>query len=154
MFGLKRKAKALRETFVAGATNTGNVTATVGSKLVLNWHGTPAQRDDVLRMFPGMRDKMMPGLDLGTFADGIIATIHDDGMSPDNHGSNIQSIAILWRVFTTPLDGSDRTYGDPIAIYGDLIPFTNMHAAFELSEQINDQFKVTWKISVMKGRTP
>jgi hypothetical protein len=44
MFGLKGKAKMWRETFVAGATNTGNVTATVGNKLVLNWHGTPTQR--------------------------------------------------------------------------------------------------------------
>jgi hypothetical protein len=48
MFGLKRKAKELRESFVAGATNIGNVTATVGNKLVLNWHGTPTQRDGVL----------------------------------------------------------------------------------------------------------
>jgi hypothetical protein len=40
MFGLKRKAKEWRESFVAGVTNTGNVTATVGNKLVLNWHGT------------------------------------------------------------------------------------------------------------------
>lgn len=146
MFGLKRKAKALRETFVAGATNTGNVTATVGSKFVLNWHGTPTQRDDTLRMFPGIRDKTMPGLDLGTFADGVIATIHDDGMSPDNHGSNIQSIAMLWRVFTTRLDGGGT--------YGDLIAHANLHAAFELQEQIDDEFKITWKISVMKGRTP
>jgi hypothetical protein len=60
MFGLKRKAKELRESFVAGATNTGNVTATVGSKLVLNWHGTPSQRDGALQLFPGIRDKMMP----------------------------------------------------------------------------------------------
>lgn len=53
MFGLKRKAKMWRESWVAGATNTGNVTATVGNKLVLNWHGTPTQRDDALRLFPG-----------------------------------------------------------------------------------------------------
>jgi hypothetical protein len=44
MFGLKRKAKMWRESC--------NVTATVGNKLVLNWHGTPSQRDDVLQMFP------------------------------------------------------------------------------------------------------
>jgi hypothetical protein len=87
MFGLKRKAKMLRESFVAGATNTGNVTATVGSKLVLNWHGTSTQRDGVLQMFPVIRDKLMPGVELGSFADAIIASIHDDGMSPDNESS-------------------------------------------------------------------
>jgi hypothetical protein len=144
MFGLKRKAKTLREAFVAGRSNTGNVTATVGNKLVLNWHGTPTQRDGVLQMFPDIRDKTIPDLDLGSCADGIIATIHDDGMSSDNHGANIQTIAMLWRVFTTRLDGGGA--------YGDLIAHTNMHAAFELHEQINDQFKVTWKISVMNGR--
>ena len=32
MSGLKRKAKIWREAWVAGATNTGNVTATVGNK--------------------------------------------------------------------------------------------------------------------------
>jgi hypothetical protein len=52
MFGLIRKAKMLRESFVAGATNTCNVTAAVGDKFVLNWHGTPTQRDDALKMFP------------------------------------------------------------------------------------------------------
>jgi hypothetical protein len=146
MFGFKSKLKTLRETFVAGVTNTGNVTATVGNKLVLNWHGTPTQRDGVLQMFPAIRDKMMPDLELGSCADGIIASIRDDGMSQDDHGSNIQSIAMLWRVFTTRLDGGGT--------YGDLIAHTNMHAAFELHEQINDQFKITWKISVMRGRTP
>jgi hypothetical protein len=95
MFGLKRKAKALRESFVAGATNTGNVTATVGSKLVLDWHGTPTQRDDALRLFPIMRDKLMPGVELGSFADAVIASIHDDGMSPDNDTSNVQVIAMF-----------------------------------------------------------
>ena len=111
---------------MAGATNTGNVTATVGNKLVLNWHGTPTQRDDVLRMFPVLvRDKLMPGAELGTCADAVIASIHDDGMSSDNLGSNIQSLAMLWRVFTTRLD--DGTYGD-------LIAHTNMHATFELHE--------------------
>ena len=96
--------KMLRELFVAGATNTGNVTATVGNKLVLNWHGTPTQRDGVLRMFPVIRDKMMPDVELGSFADATIANIHDEGMSPDSDGSNIQTIAMLWRVFTTRLD--------------------------------------------------
>jgi hypothetical protein len=98
MFGLKHKAKMLRQSWVllrqswvAGATNTGNVTATVGNKLVLNWHGTPTQRDDCLRIFPVMvRDKFTPGMELGNCADAIIATIHDGGMSPDGVGSNIQ----------------------------------------------------------------
>ena len=146
MFGLKRKAKMWRESWVAGATNTGNVTATVGNKLVLNWHGTPTQRDDALRLFPRLvRDKLMPGVDLGSCADAIIASIHDDGMSPDDLGSNIQTVAMLWRVFTARLD-DDTTYGD-------LITHTNLHAAFELHEQPNDQFKVTWKINVMRGKS-
>jgi hypothetical protein len=88
----------------------------------------------------------MPDVELGSFADAVIAGIHDDGMSPDNEMSNVQTIAMLWRVFTTVLD-DDCTYGD-------LIAHTNMHATFELHELINDQFKVTWKISVMRGRTP
>jgi hypothetical protein len=134
MFGLKGKANALRESWVADATNTCNVTATVGNKLVLNWHGTPTQRDGVLQMFPVIRDKMTPGEELGNCADAIIASIHDVGMSPDDHGSNIQSIAMLWRVFTTRLDNGT---------YGDLITHTNMHATFEVHEQPNDQFKVT-----------
>ena len=105
MFGLKGKAKLWRELLVAGATNTGNVTATVGNKLVLNWHGTPTQRDDLLQMFPVLiRDKLLPGVEPGNCADAIIASIHDDGMSPDDVGSNIQTIAMLWRVFTTRVD--------------------------------------------------
>jgi hypothetical protein len=145
MFELKRKAKMWRESWVAGATNTGNVTATVGDKLVLNWHGTPTQRDDALRLFPVLvRDKLLPGVELGTCADAIIANIHDDGMSSDDLGSNIQTIAMLWRVFTTRLD--DGTYGD-------LITHANLHAAFELHEQPNDQFKITWTINVMRGRS-
>jgi hypothetical protein len=145
MFGLKRKAKMWRESWVAGTTNTGNVTATVGNRLVLNWHGTPTQRDDALRLFPVLvRDKLMPGVELGSCADAIIASIHDDGISSDNLGSNIQTIAMLWRVFTTRLD--DGTYGD-------LIAHTNLHAAFELHEKPNDQFKVTWRINVMRGRS-
>ena len=144
MFGLKRKAKMWRESFVAGATNTGNVTATVGDKLVLNWHGTPSQRDDCLRLFPTLvRDKMLPGVELGNCADAVIASVHDQGMLSDNLGSNIQSMAMLWRVFTTRLD--DGTYGD-------LIGHANLHAAFELHELPNDQFKITWKVNVMRGR--
>jgi len=57
--------------------------ATMGDKLVLNWHGTPTQRDGVLQMFPVIRDKSMPGVELGGCADAVIASIHDDGMSPD-----------------------------------------------------------------------
>lgn len=145
MFGLKDKVKAWRESFQAGAANTGNVTATVGNKLVLNWHGTPTQRDGALRMFPVIRDKMTPGVDLGNCADAAIASIHDHGMSRDKDGSNIQTIAMLWRVFTTRLDEGT---------YGDLIAHANMHAAFEVHELPNDEFKVTWKISVMRGKTP
>jgi hypothetical protein len=146
--------KMWRESFVAGVTKTGNVTATVGNKQVLNWHGTPTQRDDVLRTFPVIRDKTMPGVELEGFADATIASIHDDGMSSDRLGSNIQTIAILWRVFTTRLDGGG-TYGNlnDGVTYGDLIGFRNLHATFELHEQINDQFKVTWKISVARGRS-
>jgi len=144
MFGLLRK---LGQSFVAGATNTGNVTATVSDRLVLNWHGTLSQRDDALRMFPVIRDRMMPDVELGSFADAMIAAIHDDGMSPDNDMSNMQSIAMLWRVFTTRFDGD----GDAVT-YGDMIGFANLHAAFELHEQVNDEFKITWKVSVMRGK--
>jgi GYF domain 2 len=144
--GMKRKAKMLRESFVAaGVTNTGKVTATVGNKRVLNWHGTATQRDDALRMFPGIRDRMMPGVELGSFADAMIAVIHEEGMSPDDFMSSVQTIAMLWRVFTTPFDPNGTTYGELIAI-------ANMHAAFKLHEQPNGEFKVTWKISVMRGR--
>ncbi len=143
--GLKRNAKMWRESFVAGATNTGNVTATVRDKLVLNWHGTPTQRDEALKLFPVIRDRMMPGVELGSFADAMIANIHDDGMSPDNDMANFQILAMLWRVFTTAFD-DDITYGD-------LIDFKNLHATFELLEQMNDQFKITWKIDVMQAKT-
>ena len=61
MFGLKRKAKLWRELFVAGACNTGNVSATVSGKLVLSWHGTPTQKDDALKMLPVIQQRMMPG---------------------------------------------------------------------------------------------
>lgn len=143
MFGLLRKMKEMREAFTAGATNTGNVTATVGDKLVLNWHGTPSQKDGVLKMLPVMRDRMMPDVELGSFADGLISSVHDDGMSPDSTGNNMQTIAMLWRIFTTKLD--DGTYGD-------LIGFANMHCAFQLHEQPGDQFKITWNVRVMGGR--
>jgi hypothetical protein len=96
MFGLRRRAKMLRESLVAGAANTGNLTATVSNKLELNWYETPTQRDGVLEMLPVIRDKLMPGVELGRFADAIIASIHDDCMSPDNEGSNVQSLAMLY----------------------------------------------------------
>jgi hypothetical protein len=115
-------------------------------QLVLNWHGTPSQVDDCLRIFPTMvRDKFTPGEELGTSADAIIANIHDGDMSPDNLGSNIQSLAMLWRVFTTRLDDGGT--------YGDLVGLANMHATFELHELPNDEFKITWKISVMFARS-
>ena len=72
MFGLKRAAKMWREAFAAGATNTGNVTATVGNKLVLNWHRTPTQRDGVLQMFPVIRDAHQRCMD---FYDSYLAPI-------------------------------------------------------------------------------
>jgi hypothetical protein len=61
MFGLKRKAKLWRESFAAGTSNTGNVSATVSGKLVLSWHGTPTQKDDALKMLPVIQQRMMPG---------------------------------------------------------------------------------------------
>ena len=129
MFGMRSKIKGLRESWTAGATNTGNVTATVGSKLVLNWHGTPSQKDGVLKMLPVIRDRMMPDVGLGSFADAMIAAIHDDGMSPDPNMSNMQTIAMLWRVFTTRLVDDDGTYGD-------LIGHANMHATLSCTSNL------------------
>jgi hypothetical protein len=91
MFGLKHKMKLWRESFRAGASNTGNVSATVSGKLVLSWHGTPTQKDDALRLFPGIQQRMRPGVSLEDFADAAIANIHDEGMAPDDVGRNIQS---------------------------------------------------------------
>ena len=88
----------------------------------------------------------MPGVELGNCADAIIANVHDDGMSPDQLGSDIQSIAMLWRAFTTPVDRNL-----PDLTYGDLIATTNLHVAYEVEDQPNDQFKVTWKISTTPG---
>jgi hypothetical protein len=142
--GLGRMFREIRESWTAGASNTGNVTATVDDRLVLNWHGTASQKDGVLELLPKMRDKMMPDVDIGTFADGLVASIHDDGMSSDSTSSNLQTIAMLWRVFTTKLESGT---------YGDLVGRANLHCAFQLHEQPGDQFKITWKISVMRGRT-
>jgi hypothetical protein len=149
MSGLKRTAKLWRENIAAGFTNTCNVTGTVGNKQVLNWKGTPTQRDDLLRTFPTLiRDKLTPGEALESCADAIIANIADDGMASNDFGRNVQSIAMLWRVFTTPLDRND-----PGGVtYGDVITFKNLHVAFEKHEQPNDQFNVTWNITMMQPR--
>jgi hypothetical protein len=149
MSGLKRTAKLWRENIAAGFTNTCNVTATVGNKQVLKWAGTPTQRDDVVRLFPTLiRDKLLPGEELGNCADALIANIDDDGMATDKLGSNIQSIAMLWRLFTTPLDRND-----PGGLtYGDVITFKNLHIAFEKHELPNDQFNVTWNITMTQPR--
>ena len=148
MFGLKRNVKEWREAFIAGANNTGNVSATVSGKLVLSWRGTPIQKDDALKLFPVIQQRMMPEASLESFADAVIASIHDGGMARDDEARNIQTIAMLWRLFTTQVD-----HNDPGFTYGDLVAVKNFHVAFELHEQPNDQFKVTWNISVMSGRT-
>ena len=116
MFGLKRKVQLLRESFTAGASNTGNVSAIVSGKLVLSWHGTPTQKDDALKMFPVIQQRMMPEVSPESFADATIASIHDEGMASTDHGRNIQSIAMLWRLFTTPVD-----HNVPGFTYGDLV---------------------------------
>jgi hypothetical protein len=149
MFGLIRKAKLWRESFTAGASNTGNVSATVNGKLVLSWHGTPTQKDDALKMFPVIQQRMMPEVSPESFADATIANIHDEGMARDNEARNIQSIAMLWRLFTTPVD-----HNVPGFTYGELVAVKNFHVAFELHEQPNDQFKVTWTVNTMPGATP
>jgi hypothetical protein len=149
MFGLKRKAKLWRELLTAGVSKTGNVSATVSGKLVLSWHGTPTQKDDVLKMFPIIQQRMMPGVSLESFACVAIASIHHRGMAQDNEARNAQSIAMLWRLFTTPVD-----HNDPGFTYGDLVAVKNFHVAFELDEQPNDQFKVRWVVNMMSGHLP
>jgi hypothetical protein len=147
MFGLKRQAKLWRESWVAGATNTGNVTATVNGKLVLNWHGTPTQKDGALKMLPVVQQKLMPEASPESFADAVIASIHDEGIAQDSEASNIQSIAMLWRLFTTPVD-----HNVPGFTYGDLVAVKNFNVAFELHEQPNDQFRVTWTVNTTPGK--
>jgi hypothetical protein len=132
----------LHELWAAGATNTCNVTATVNGKLVLSWHGTPTQKEDALKMLPVVQEKLMPAVSPEEFADATIASIHDGGMAS---ADSIQTLAMLWRLFTTPVDRDL-----PGVTYGDLIATKNLHAAFELHEQPNDQFKVTWKVSAMQ----
>jgi hypothetical protein len=144
MFGWKRKAKLLGESFTAGITNTGNVSATVNGNLVLSWHDPERRRPKNVSDNPATDDAR--GIARG-FADATIANIHDAGMSQDDMGRNIRSIAMLWRLFTTPV-GHD----DPGFTYGDLVAVKNFHVAFELHEQPNDQFKVTWTISTTPGR--
>jgi hypothetical protein len=147
MFGLKRKLKLMLEPFMMGFNDTGNVSATVSGKLVLSWHGTPTQKDDALKLFSIIQQRAMPGVSLEDFADAVIASIHDEGMAPDNEGRNIQSVAMLWRLFTTPVD-----HDVPNFTFGDLVAVKNFHVAFELHEQPNDQFKVTWTINTTPGR--
>ena len=50
---------------------------------------------------------------------------------------------MLWRLFTAPVDR------DVSLTYGDLIAVKNIHVGFELHEQPDNQFKVTWTISTM-----
>lgn len=144
MFGLGRKARLWRESYSAGASNTGNVSAMVSGKLVLSWHGTPTQKDDALRLFPVIRQRMMPDASLESFADAMIASIHDGGLARDEVARNAQSIAMLWRLFTNPVDRNR-----PDFTYGDLVATKNFHVAFELHEQPNDQFKVTWTVNTL-----
>jgi hypothetical protein len=146
MFWLKR-LKQWREAWAAGASDTGNVSATVGGKSVLSWNGTPSQKDGALKIFPVIQQRMMPEASLESFADAVIANIHDEGMSQDSEGRNIQTIAMLWRLFTTPVD-----HGDPDFTYGELFAITSFHVAFEVHEQPNDQFKVTWSVNTVPGR--
>ena len=148
MFGLKARAKPLMEAFWAGLLNTGHVTATVSGKPVMTWHGTMTQKDGVLKKFPIMQQRLMPEASLEAFADGAIASIHDDGgMAKNADAYNTQIVAMLWRLFTTPVDneGSGLTYGD-------LISLKNFDIAFDLHEQPNDQFKITWHVQMKPGR--
>lgn len=147
MSGLKRNAKLWREAFTAGIYGTGNVSATVSGKRVLSWQGTPTQKDDALKMLPVVQKRMMPGVLPETFADAMIAGIHDGGMAHDDLGRNIQNMAMLWRLFTTPVNREV-----PEFTYGELIAIKNFHVEFELHEQPDDQFKVTWVVKTMPAR--
>jgi hypothetical protein len=147
MFGLKRKAKGLREHFTAGFFDTGNVSATVNGKLVLSWAGTPSQKDTALKMLPIVQQKLMPEVSPENFADVTIASIHDGGMASTYDGRNIQTVALLWRLFTTPVDR------DLLGVtYGDLLATKNLRVAYEVEEQPDDQFKVTWNVSTTPSR--
>jgi hypothetical protein len=98
-------------------------------------------------MLPVFHQKSMPEVSPENFADATIANIHDGGMAETEHGRNIQSVALLWRLFTTPVDRDL-----PGLTYGDLIAATNLHVAYEVNEQPNDQFNVTWKVSTRPSR--
>ena len=117
MFGLKRKAEGLREHFTAGFFDIGNVSATVNGEPALSWVGTPTQKDTALKMLPVVQQKLMPEVSPEDFADATIASIHDGGMASTYDGRSIQTIALLWRLFTTPVDRNllGVTYGDLIA---------------------------------------
>ena len=147
MFGLKRKAKMWRENIAAGFFDTCNVSATVNGKLALSWAGTPTQKDTALKMLPVVQQKLMPEVSPEAFADATIAGIHDEGMASTEHGRNIQTVALLWRLFTTPVD---RDF--PSVTYGDLVATKNLYVAYEVHEQPNDEFKVTWKVSTAPSR--
>jgi hypothetical protein len=45
---------------------------------------------------------------------------------------DVQRIAMLWRLFTTPVDRDH-----PDVTYDDLIATTNLHVAYEVEEQPN-----------------
>lgn len=72
----------------------------------------------------------------------MIANIHDGDTTRHNWARDVQSSAMLWRLFTTPVD-----HNIPDVTYGDLVAVKNFRVAFELHEQPNDQFKVTWTVN-------
>jgi hypothetical protein len=147
MLRLKDKLKTYWETIVAGANDTGNVSATVDGKPVMLWQGTPTQKDGTLKMFPVARNRMMPELSsLGDFADAAIANVADKGLARDAQVQNVQRLAMLWRTFTTPVPGS------PGVTYGDLIGRSNLHAAFTVVNTRDDTFRVEWKVAMSPGR--
>jgi hypothetical protein len=59
----------------------------------LSWAGTPTQRDTA---------KLAPELSPEDFADAYIANIRDGSIASTDHG-NVQTVALLWRLFTTPI---------------------------------------------------
>ena len=82
-----------------------------------------------------------------TATDATIAGIRDEGMASTDEGLGIQTVALLWRLFTTPVDRDHRG-----VTYGDLVATTNLHVAYKVHEQPNDQFKVTWDVSTRPSR--
>ena len=61
MFELKPQRETLARIIHVGRHNTGNVSATVSGKPVLSWNGTPTQKDDALKLFPVIQQRIMPG---------------------------------------------------------------------------------------------